>query len=97
MASKLQHKPLSKIRGCKLSSGFGIKLIYVKDGNEYSTDIDRALFLDQMKRFVDWYSADGSNYNAQKLSDIIPVIDTIRINYSIIETQDVPFFEYTLI
>ena len=73
-----------------------IKLIYVKDGNEYTTEINRALFLDQMERFVDWYSADGSNYNAQKLSDIIPVIDTIRINYSIIETQDVPFFEYTL-
>ena len=41
-----------------------IKLIYVKDGNEYTTEINRALFLDQMERFVDWYSADGSNYNA---------------------------------
>ena len=38
-----------------------IKLIYVKDGNEYTTEINRALFLDQMERFVDWYSADGSN------------------------------------
>ena len=72
-----------------------IKLIYVKAGHEFTTEINRAMFLDQMKRFVVWYSADGSNYNSYKLCEIIPTIDTIRINHSIIVTQDVPFFQYT--
>lgn len=73
-----------------------IKLIYVEAGHEYSTEINRAMFLEQMKLFVKCYSADGNNYNSLKLSEIIPTIDTIRINNSINDTQDVPFFQYTL-
>ncbi len=73
-----------------------IKLIYVKDGHEYSTDIDRTVLFEQMEYFAKWYLVDGTNYNAQKLCDIIPNIDTIKISYSVIETRDIPFFEYTL-
>ena len=73
-----------------------IKLIYVKDGHEYSTDIDRTVLFEQMEYFAKSYLVDGTNYNAQKLCDIIPNIDTIKISYSVIETRDIPFFEYTL-
>lgn len=41
-----------------------IKLIYVKDGHEYSTDIDRTVLFEQMEYFAKWYLVDGTNYNA---------------------------------
>lgn len=72
-----------------------INLIYVKNGTSYHTKINRALFQDQMERFVVWYAPCNNNVNAQKLCKLIPVIDTIKINADIIETQDIPFFEYT--
>lgn len=71
-----------------------IKLIYVKNGIAYSTEINRALFLDQMTRFVVWYAPDNNNMNAQKLCKLIPELDTIKVNKDIIDTQDVPFLEY---
>lgn len=40
-----------------------IKLIYVKDGNEYTTDIDRTVLFEQMEYFAKWYLVDGTNYN----------------------------------
>lgn len=72
-----------------------IKLFYIKNGKPYVDSIDRNLFLDQMKQFAVWYSRSNNNQNALELCKIIPEIDTLKINKDIIDTQDVPFFEYT--
>ena len=72
-----------------------IKLVYIKDSTSYHTKIDRALFMDQMQRYVIWYAPDNNNSNAQKLCTLIPEIDTITIHDAVIDTQDIPFFEYT--
>ena len=72
-----------------------INLIYVRDKISYEIGIDRILFLDQMQRFAIWQSPDNNHSDAQKICKLIPELETIRINYDIIETQDVPFFEYT--
>ena len=72
-----------------------INLFYTKNGVVYTNTIDRDLFLDQMQRFVVWYSQSNNNQNAKELCKIIPDLDTIKVTYSVIQSQDIPFFEYT--
>lgn len=70
-----------------------IDLIYVKDKVTYVGSIDRNAFLDHMSHMVTWFP--NCNFNALKLTELIPKFTCITINEDIIKTQDVPFIVYT--
>ena len=70
-----------------------IEFKYVKNGKTYTGIIDRSELLDKMSKLTSWYP--DCNTNAKKLCKLIPDIDCIKINQDTIDTQDVPFIEYT--
>lgn len=69
-----------------------ISLTYVEKGQTYHTTIDRASFINQMEHMVTWYP--GCNENATRLCELLPNMESITVNNDIIQTQDIPFFEY---
>lgn len=69
-----------------------IRLTYVEKGKTYQGEIDRSEFIEQMEHMADWYP--DCNNNATTLCKLLPNIASIRINKDVIETQDVPFFQY---
>ena len=70
-----------------------IRLTYLEKGKEYPGEINRAEFINQMEHIVKWFP--NCNENAITLCELLPTIDTITINKDIIDTQEVPFIQYT--
>ena len=70
-----------------------IRLTYLEKGKEYPGKINRAEFINQMEHMVKWFP--NCNENAITLCELLPTIDTITINKDIIDTQEVPFIQYT--
>lgn len=69
-----------------------IDLTYVEKGVSYKGSIVRESFLNYMQHLVSWYP--DRNANATKLCELIPEMESIKINQDILDTQDVPFIEY---
>ena len=70
-----------------------IELTYIENGKTYKGTINREAFFALMIDTSDFYP--DRNANAKKLCELIPEFQSIKINKDIIETQDVPFIEYT--
>lgn len=72
-----------------------IDLTYVQKGRCYHSVIAKHEFQNTMEILAASYS--NFNENSVKLCKLIPKLSSITINKDIIDTKDVPFFEYVTV